>query len=109
MAALTQDLVLGEEHAVNAAHQATTLAVQVRVDLLLKGRLVHVAGADSNTESDRLLLGLTGHILVDGDGGVDTTSLTEQAADGAARALGSNEDDVNVGRDVDLCLVLEDG
>lgn len=67
VATLTENLVLGEEHAVNTAHQATTLTVQVRVDLLLKGGLVQVSGADGDTQSNGLLLGLTSHILVDGE------------------------------------------
>ena len=84
MAALTEDFVLGEEHAVDTAHQAATLTVQVGVDLLLEGGLVHVSGTDGNTEGDSLLLGLAGDVLVDGNGGVDTTALTEKSADGTA-------------------------
>jgi hypothetical protein len=47
--------------------------------------------------------------LEDGDGGVDTTPLTEEGTDGAARALGGNEDDIDIGGNIDLGLVLEDG
>jgi hypothetical protein len=93
----------------DTAHEATTLAVQVGVDLLLEGGLVHVSGADGNTEGDGLLLGLAGDVLVDGNGRVDTTALTEESADSAARALGGDEDDVDVGGDFDLGEVLEDG
>lgn len=106
---LTEDLVLREEHAVDTTHQATTLTVQVGVDLLLEGGLVEVARADGDTEGLSLLLGLAGHVLVDGDGGVDTTAFAEEGADGAAGTLGSDEDDVDVGGDVDLGEVLEDG
>ena len=109
VAALTEDFVLGEEHAVDTAHQAATLTVQVGVDLLLEGGLVHVSGTDGNTEGDSLLLGLAGDVLEDGDGGVDAAALTEEGADGAAGALGGDEDDVNVGGDLDLGEVLEDG
>jgi hypothetical protein len=107
--ALTENLVLGEEHAVDSAHQATTLTVEVRVDLLLKSGLVHVSGTDGNTECDSLFLGLAGDVLEDSDGRVDTAALTEESADGAAGALGSDEDDVNVLGDFDLGEVLEDG
>lgn len=93
----------------DTAHKAATLAVQVGVNLLLEGSLVHVSGADGNTEGDGLLLGLTGDVLEDGDGGVDTAALTEESADGAAGALGGNEDDVDIGGDFDLGEVLEDG
>lgn len=109
VAALTENLVLREKHAVDAAHQAATLAVQVGVDLLLEGGLVHVSGTDGNTEGDGLLLGLAGHVLEDGDGRVDTTALAEEGADSAAGALGGDEDDVDVGGDFDLGEVLEDG
>jgi hypothetical protein len=71
---------------VDTAHQAAALAVQVGVDLLLEGGLVE----DSN-------------------GRVDTAALTEEGADGAAGALGGDENDVDVGGDLDLGEVLEDG
>ena len=93
----------------DTAHQATTLTVKVRVDLLLEGGLVEVAGADGDTEGDGLLLGLASDVLVDGNGGVDTAALTEEGADGAAGALGGDEDDVDVGGNLDLGEVLEDG
>jgi hypothetical protein len=109
VATLTENLVLGEEHAVNTTHQATTLAVQVGVDLLLEGGLVQVSGTDSDTEGDSLLLGLASDILEDSDGGVDTTALTEEGAHGAPRALRGDKDDVNVLGDLDLGKVLEDG
>jgi hypothetical protein len=94
---------------VDTAHQATALAVQVGVDLLLEGGLVEVAGADGDTESNSLLLGLAGDVLEDGDGRVDTAALTEESADGAAGALGGDENDVDVGGNLDLGEVLEDG
>jgi hypothetical protein len=109
VAALTENLVLSKEHTVDTTHQATTLAVQVGVHLLLECGLVHVSGTDGYTEGDGLLLGLASNVLEDGDGGVDTTALTEEGADGTAGTLGGNEDDVNVGGDFDLGEVLEDG
>lgn len=93
----------------DTTHQATTLTVKVRVNLLLEGGLVQVTGTDGNTEGDSLLLGLAGDVLEDGNGRVDTTTLTEERADGTAGTLGGDEDNVNVGRDLDLGLVLEDG
>jgi hypothetical protein len=107
--ALTENLVLCEEHTVDTAHQATTLTVKVRVDLLLKGGLVHVTSTDGDTEGNSLLLGLTGDILEDGNGSVDTTALLEESADGTAGTLGGTEDDIDVSGDLDLGLVLEDG
>jgi hypothetical protein len=94
---------------VDTAHEAATLAVEIGVDLLLEGGLVEVAGADGNTEGNGLLLGLASHVLVDGDGGVDATALTEESADGATGALGCDEDDVDILGNLDLGEVLEDG
>lgn len=59
-----------------------SFTVQVRVDLLLKGGLVHVAGTDGNTESNGFLLCLACDVLEDGDTGVDTPTLFEKSADG---------------------------
>lgn len=109
VAALAEDLVLREEHAVDASHQATPLTVKVRVDLLLKGGLVEVAGSDGDAERDRLLLGLARHVLQDSDGAVDAAALAEQRAHGASRALGRDEDHINVGGDIDFGKALEDG
>jgi hypothetical protein len=94
---------------VDATHEAAALAVQVRVHLLLEGGLVEVAGADGNAKGDGLLFGLTGYVLENSDGGVDSAALAEERADGAAGALGSDEDDVNVCGDIDFGEVLEDG
>lgn len=93
----------------DTAHEAATLTVEVRVDLLLEGGLVEVAGADGDTKSDGLLLGLASDVLVDSERGVDTTALTEEGSDGSARALGGAEDDVDVGGNLNLGEVLEDG
>ena len=54
-------------------------------------------------------MGLAGDILEDSNGGIDSTSLTEESSDGSARAFGSNEDDIDIGGNIDLGLVLEDG
>jgi hypothetical protein len=94
---------------VDTTHQATTLTVKVGVDLLLEGGLVEITRADGNTESNGLLLGLAGDVLEDGNGGVNTTALTEERADGTARSLGGDEDDVDVRGNLNLGEVLEDG
>lgn len=107
--ALTENLVLCKEHTVDTTHKAATLAIQVGVDLLLEGGLIEVSGTDGNAEGNCLLLGLASDILEDGDGGVDTTALTEESADGTAGTLGGDEDDVDVGGDFDLGEVLENG
>lgn len=92
----------------DTTHQATTFTVEVRVDLLLKGGLVEVTTANGDTEGNGLLLGLTSDILENGDRGVDSTTLTEERADGTAGTLWCDKDDINVGWDLDLGEVLED-
>jgi hypothetical protein len=47
--------------------------------------------------------------LVHGNGGVNTTAITEKSSDSSARTLGGNEDDIDIGGYIDLGLVLEDG
>jgi len=47
--------------------------------------------------------------LEDGDRRVDSTTLAEEGSYGTARSLRSDEDDIDVGWDIDFSLVLEDG
>lgn len=108
VAVLAEDLVLGEEHALDASHEDTALAVQVRVDLLLERRLVRVAGADGDGEGASLLHGLAGGVLPDGNRGVDAAALLEEGADGAARALRRAEDDVDALRGGDAGVLSVD-
>lgn len=93
----------------DAAHQAPALAVQVRVDFLFEGGLVQIAAADGDAEGDGFLLGFAGDVLEDGDGGVNAAALAEEGADGAAGALGGDEDYVDIGGDFDFGEILEDG
>jgi hypothetical protein len=74
----------------------TSLSVQVREDLLLEGRLIHVPRTDGNTDGAGLLKGLAGNVLPDGNGRVDSSTLLEESSDGSSRTLGGNEDDVDV-------------
>lgn len=109
MATLTENLVLGKEHAVDTAHKAATFTVQIRVHFLLECGLVKVTTADSDTHSDGLLQSLASHILENSDGGVDTTSLTEKGSHGSAGTLGSNENDIDVLWNLNAGSVLENG
>ena len=93
----------------DAAHQTAALAVQVGVDFLFKSGLVQVTAADGYAESDGLLFGLAGDVLVDGDGGVDASAFAEEGADGPTGSFWCDEDDVDVCRYVDFCKVLENG
>lgn len=91
----------------DTSHQTTTFSVQVRVDLLLECGLVEVTTSDTDTEGNGLLLSLAGNILENSDGGVDTTAVLEESSDSSARSLWCNEDDIDVGRNINLGLVLE--
>lgn len=93
----------------DATHQATTFTVEIRIDLLFEGGLVQVTAANSDTKGNGLLLSLASDVLEDSEGRVDTTALLEERADGTARALGGDEDDINVLGDVDLGAILENG
>ena len=46
--------------------------------------------------------------MVDGDGGVDPTAFAEEGADRAAGSLGSDENDIDVGRNVNFGERLKD-
>ncbi len=92
----------------DTAHQAASLAVEIRVDLLLKCGLVEVSTADSNAESNGLFFSFASHVLEDGHGRVDTTAFAEECADCSSRSFGSNEDDVDVCWYVDFGQILED-
>lgn len=107
---LSQNLVLRSEHALDTAHKDTSLSVQVRVDFLFKRRFVTVTGTDGDTECDGLLLGVTGNVLVNGDGRVDTSTFQEQGSDGSTGTLGGDQDDVDVlGGDNTSVLLVDDG
>jgi hypothetical protein len=58
--------------------------------------LVTVSRTDGDSESDGLLLGLSGDVLVNGDGRVDSSSLEEEGSNGSAGTLGGDENDVDV-------------
>ena len=107
VASLAEDFVLSKEHAVNATHQASSLAVQIRVDFFLECRLVEVSTANSNTERYSLLFGFAGHVLVDRHRGVDATALPEQGSHSTARSLGCDEDDIDIRGNIDLGKVFE--
>lgn len=92
----------------DTTHQAATLTIQVGVNLLLESRLVQVSTTNSDTKSNCLLLGVASYVLEDSNGGIDSTTLSEKSSNGSTRALRSNEDDINIGWDIDFGLVLED-
>ena len=93
----------------DATHQATTFAIEVRIDFLFESGLIEVARANSDTKSDSLLLGLASNILENSNRGVDTTTLTEECADGTARSLWRNKDDIDIRGYIDLGKILENG
>ena len=93
----------------NTTHQAAAFAVQIGEDFLLECSFVEVSGSDGDAEGDGFFFGFASDILEDGDGGVDAAAFTEEGADSSSGSLGSDEDDIDVGGDVDLGEVFEDG
>ena len=47
-----EDLVLRQEHTVNTAHQAATLAVEIGIDFLLESSLVEIAASDGYAKGE---------------------------------------------------------
>lgn len=84
----------------------TTFAIQIRVNLLLKGSLVHVPRTNRNTNRHRLLLRLARHILPHRHARVDSPALLEERPDGPPRTLRRNEDNINISRRHDVRVVL---
>lgn len=102
----------------DTSHEDTTFSVEIRVDLLLEGGLVRVSGTDSDGKCDRLLLrlygaqrssvrqrsteddgaDLSGNILPNSDGSVDSSSFLEESSDSSSGTLGGAKNDINVGR-----------
>lgn len=78
----------------DTAHQTSSLTVEIRVDFLLKCRLVEVSTANSNAQSNGFLFSLASDILVNSNRGIDATTLAEKCADSSTGAFGGNEDDV---------------
>lgn len=102
------DTVSYRRHEVNdeKTHH-TTLAVQVGIHLLLESGLIHVTGANGDTNSDGLLLSLASNVLPNSNGRVDTAAFLEESTDSAAGTLRGNEDDINIlwGNDMGVVLV----
>jgi hypothetical protein len=80
----------------DTTHEDTSLTVEIREDLFLKRGFVEVTRSDGDTEGDGLLLGLTGDILPDSDGRVDTSTLEEKGSDSSSRSLGGDEDNIDI-------------
>jgi hypothetical protein len=91
----------------NTTHKAATFAIKVRVHLLLERGLVEISTTNSNANCNSFLKSLSGNILKDGYGRVDSTTLTEESSHSTTRAFWSDEDYVNVRRNVNLGQILE--
>ena len=108
VAVFSQDIVLSQEHTVDTTHQTTSFTVQVRVDFSFESGLVDVTRTDGDSQGLGLFVGLTGDIVPDGVGRVDTTTFLEQRSDGSTGTLWSNQDDIQVLWWFDVGQVLED-
>jgi hypothetical protein len=92
----SQDFILSLEKTLDGSHQDTTLTNEIRVDLLVESGLIHVSRTNTNTKGNSALLSLATDVLENGEGGVDTTTLLEETTDSEARALGGDQDNVNI-------------
>ncbi len=106
MAVGTENIVLSLEETLDTTHQASTLTVEIRVDLTLESGLVEVTTSDGNTHSRDLLESLAADVLEDSDGTVDTTRLEEERTNGTAGTLRSAKDNVLVLGSLEAGLLL---
>jgi hypothetical protein len=108
MSTLPQDFILSQKHSLDTAHETSSFTIQVTIDFLFKGGLVQVSRADCDTEGNGFFFGLPADILEDGKGGVNPAAFFEEGANSAARALGGNEDNIDVGWGDDTSEVFVD-
>ena len=109
MASFTENFVLSKEHAVNAAHQAASLTIEIRVDLLFKRRLVEVPRSHTYPKSNGLFFGSTGYILIHGNRGVDATTFSKEGSNSPTGAFRRDKDDIDIRGNVDFGEIFEDG
>ncbi len=93
--------VEGFDNSVNGSEKNSTFSVDIGAVFRSKRGFEHERGSDGNTPSEGQFGGLSAHILVDGEGGVDSGSvdfltLFVQTTDGRSHSLGADGDDVHV-------------
>ncbi len=93
---LAQRVVLRLHQTGQGAHQDAALAGQVAVDLVLEGGGEEIAGADGDPDGQRPFLGASGVVLMNGVAGVDATPGQEVPPHAGPRALGRDQDHVEV-------------
>src|SRR5690606_32538146 len=100
---LDEGLVTGLNEGGGAAAEHGLLAKEVRLGLFLEGGLKHAGAgaADALGPGEGVLLGLLGLVLEHTDEGGHAFAFNVEAADHVAGALGSDEDHVDVGGDLD--------
>ena len=93
--------VKGLNDAVDGTEEDTTLTVDVGLVLGSEGGLEHEGRSQSDTPAKSEVGGLAGLVLVDGEGGVDTSAvdllaLLVETTDGGTHSLGADGNDVHV-------------
>ena len=96
MAVLTQYLVLSQQKTLDSTHQRTALAGEVGSCLALEGGLEHVAGTDTDTQSQSALEGTACSVLIYGIRTVQATAFKEHGAERGTGTLGGNHDNIDV-------------
>jgi hypothetical protein len=86
----------------------TAFTIQIRINLLLRRRLVQIPTADTYPKRDGLLFRVPGDILPDGDTRINTPPFFKESADGATGTFGGDEDDVDSFWRNDVCVFFVD-
>ena len=98
MSVFAESFVLCEEEALDGAHERAAFAGEVTGGFAFEISFEEIAGADAYAEGKHFVCGVTGSILIDSVGAVESASFKEHGAERSAGAFGSHHDDVNVGR-----------
>ena len=110
MSVLAQHLILSLKESFNGTHQRATLTGEVTCSLTLKGRLEQIAGTNTDTEGDCLLLGIARSILINGIGTVQTASLAEHCAERSSGTLRCYQNHIHIlGRNHTCTVAPVDG
>lgn len=104
----TQYLVLSSKHPLKTSHQASTLAVQVAVHLLLKSGFVEITRSDCDSHGNSLFQGFARDILMHGNARIDTSAGQELRSHSSSASLWCAENDINVLGRNNASLVLVD-
>merc|ERR1719199_466745 len=96
--------VKGLDDTMDSTEKNATLSINIRLVLGAKGGLEHERRAEGNAPAEGQVCGLTGLVLVDTEGSVDSgavdlLALLVKATDGGSHTLGADSDDIHILRE----------